>query len=89
MLGVVVPLFSDNDGWGHMGAGWGWGMAVMGLLVMISIIALVVWAIVSSSRRPTESGRSSDRALALLDERYAAGDVDRDEYLERRADLER
>ena len=89
MLGTAIPLFFDTDGWGHMGGGWGWGMAIMGSLVMISIIALVVWAIVFSSRPPTESGRSSDRARTLLDERYAVGDIDRDDYLERKGDLER
>lgn len=72
-----------------MGGGWGWGMAVMGLVMMISVIALVVWAIVSSSRRSVEPSRSGDRAQALLDQRYAAGDIDRDEYLERKSDLER
>ena len=89
LISAVFPLVLDIDGWGHMGGGWGWGMAVMGLVMMISVIALVVWAIVSSSRRPVEPGRSGDRAQALLDQRYAAGDIDRDEYLERKGDLER
>ena len=89
MLGVAIPWVFDGDGWGHMGGGWGWSMAIMGMLLMISLVALVIWAIVSSSRRPVESSSSSNRALGLLDERYAAGDLDRDEYLERKGDLER
>jgi len=89
MLGVAISWVFDSDRWGHMGGGWGWGMAAMGWLVMISVLALVIWAIVSSSRRPVDSSSSSNRARALLDERYAAGDIDRDEYLERKGDLER
>ena len=69
MLDVVILLIFDGDGWGHMGGGWGWGMAIMGMLMMISIVALVIWAIVSFSRRPVESRSSSNRALGLLDER--------------------
>ena len=67
--------------------GWGWGMAWMGWLAMILIVVLVVWAVVYSSQRFND--RSSDRASTLLDERYAVGDINRDEYLRSRTDLER
>lgn len=39
------------------------------------------------SRRP-ELVDPTTRALALLNERYARGEIDRDEYLERKAFLE-
>ena len=74
------------SGWEHM-EGWGWTMALTSGLVMISIVALVVWTVVYSS--PKSKERSSDRAFALLDERYAVGAVDRDEYLRRWTDLNR
>ena len=73
--------------WGHMN-GWGWGMWLFGLVFMIAILGLVVWALLSAIRGP--GSRSNRRgALDLLDERYARGEMEREEYLERRADLER
>lgn len=68
--------------------GWGWGMWLFGLVFLIAIIGLVVWAVLAAIRGP---GSRSDRrgALDLLDERYARGEIEREDYLERRADLER
>ena len=83
-----APLvLADTDGWSHMG-GMGWGMAIFGWVFMTLILTLVVWLIWSSGRRPEPSGQGGRRALSLLDERYAGGDIDRDEYLERKSDLE-
>jgi len=36
---------------------------------------------------PAETEAPPARALAILDERYARGEIDRDEYLARKADL--
>lgn len=80
---VVV---ADTVGWGHMG-GWGWGMAVFGWLFMTLLVAAVLWAVWSRRSEPLRTGPG--RAQELLDERYARGELDRDEYLERRADLAR
>ena len=84
----IARILADAGGWAHMG-GWGWSMALTGGLVMISIVVLVVWAVLYSSRGLTNRGRSHDQARAFLDERYAVGDIDRDEYLRSRTDLER
>ncbi len=88
MLVSVLTSAADTGDFVHMG-GLGWGMALIGFVAMISIVGLIVWAIVSSTRRPPDRIRLDGRARALLDERYAAGDIDRDEYLERKDDLER
>jgi putative membrane protein len=68
--------------------GWGWGMGILGLLFMLAILGLVVWLVVTAIRRPEPGGKRSS-ALDLLDERYARGEIEREEYLKRRADLER
>lgn len=81
-------MLADTAGWDHMG-GWGWGMAIFGWVFMTLVVVLVAWLIWSTTRRPEPPSRSDRRALDLLDERYARGEVDRDEYLERTADLER
>ena len=89
MPALVIPVVLGTDDFGHLGAVWVLGLVILCCLVFIAIFGLVLWAINSSSRRPVDPSRTSDRARALLDERYAAGDVDRDEYLRRKADLER
>lgn len=82
--GVVM---AQMRGWGQMN-GWGWGMALVGFVFMIAILGLVVWLVVTLIRRP-ETGAKRSSALDLLDERYARGEIEREEYLQRRADLDR
>ncbi|HSF86364.1 MAG TPA: SHOCT domain-containing protein [Acidimicrobiia bacterium] len=87
---AVVPLLADAGDWDHMG-GWGWGMAITGWVFMLSLIALAGWAIWAASTGPerTEGGPDETaHAKSVLAERYARGEIDRDEYLERRRDLE-
>lgn len=58
-----------------------WGF--FGFLVGLAFIALLVLALVSLLRSGAgASGRSA--ALRLIEERYARGEITRDEYLERR-----
>ncbi|GBE23019.1 MAG TPA: hypothetical protein ENH00_08960 [Actinobacteria bacterium] len=95
MLAVTTLAQSARYGFDHMeGWGWGWGVAVfMGMLAAL-FIALLVWFIVSLAGRrddtsaPSPPSASSTRARALLDERYAKGEIDRDDYLQRKGDLE-
>jgi len=68
--------------WPGMGPGWG------GLLMLLIWLAAVAGAVVLARwllRR--DNGTANDRALALLNERYARGEIGRDEYLQKRQDL--
>ena len=85
LIAAISLVLEDASGWGHMG-GWGWGMAIMGGLFMTSVVILAGWLVWSISRRPLGG---SNLPRNLLDERYALGEIERDEYLERSADLER
>ena len=58
-------------------------MAIFGWLFMTAVVVLGVWLIWSTTRQQPRR-----HAADLLDERYARGELDRDEYLERKADLE-
>ncbi len=73
--------------WGMMGGFGGFGMIIW-IVVLIAIVAFVVWLV----RSPASSGmhhlsppRSS--GLDVLEERYARGDINRDEYLQKKKDI--
>lgn len=79
-----------GDGWGHMG-GWGWVGMIFMLLFWFGVVALIVWAIAGlrPGRTPTTiEGPRGDRALTLLRERYARGEITDQEFERARETLE-
>ncbi len=70
-----------------MMSGWGMGAGLMFLwmaLFWTGVVVLVVWAI----RQFAQNGRpAGNRALEILEERYARGEIDHDEFESRRGDL--
>lgn len=72
--------------WGYpMGGGMWLGMG-LGTLVFVGLIVLVVWALGSgrSARPDVTHAQSGPDALRLLDERLARGDIDPEDYNQRR-----
>lgn len=84
------------------GIGAGLGMGLMGVIPLL-VIALVVWLVLEAIRnreqpptppasRPSPASRQDppppNRAFAILAERYARGELTREEFLERRRDLQ-
>jgi putative membrane protein len=68
--------------WG--GPGWG----IVGGLVSLVFIVLVVVLVASLIRNRSGAGATAaSSAIRILEERYARGDISRDEFLERRAAL--
>jgi putative membrane protein len=55
-------------------------------IVWILLIVAIVWAVklLSDRNAPRSGGKS---ALEILQERYARGEIDRDEYESKRRDL--
>jgi putative membrane protein len=78
--------------WDHMTV-WGWMMMLLWTIVLISLAAGMIWAILASrpaSTRETPSLKADPppSARELLDQRLARGEVDTDEYQQRRRALE-
>lgn len=81
---------ASGDGWDHMG-GWGGGwMWLWGVAMMVLFAVLIVWlvrAVAGSAAAPGPVGPAPrdhrERALQILAERYAGGEVTTDEYRER------
>ena len=75
-------------GWHPMHQMWGmWGMGM--LLVMLTFWVLVIVAIVAGIRWLMHQGREprSDAALEILRQRYARGEINKDEFDARKRDL--
>ena len=75
-------------GWYHDGAGWG-GWLVM-TIAMIAFWAMVIVAVVVLFRGSKGSGQDSSPhqdPMAILDQRFARGEIDEDEYHARSAVL--
>jgi putative membrane protein len=76
--------------WGYMGdMGWGGGWGLLGIvhmvlwwaLIVLGIAVLVKWLV-----RGTGSGARAD-ALDILRERYARGEIGKDEFEQKKLDL--
>lgn len=59
---------------------------VFGVLQLVFVAAIIV-GVVYLIRRSTGAAGTRTSALSILEERYARGEIDRDEFLERRAIL--
>ncbi len=69
------------------GSGWMWLMPLFGIawfaLLVVAIVLVVRWIGHGNGAR----GASASSARDILDERYARGEIDREEYLQRRNDI--
>ncbi len=76
-------MWADHGGWWmgigiiHMLLFWG--------LIILAIVALVKWL---SGKSPIAERPRDKTALEILQDRYARGEIDREEYEQKRADLQ-
>jgi putative membrane protein len=87
---VAVEAQERPWGWGWHPM-WGmWGASGIGMmLVMLTFWVLVIVALVAGIRWLVHQGRESrsDTALEILRQRYARGEINKDEFEARRRDL--
>ncbi|MBI4497466.1 MAG: SHOCT domain-containing protein [Chloroflexi bacterium] len=62
------------------------GAVLFWLLLLGGLVLLVVWLVQQVTQRAAPEVRPRS-ALELLEQRYARGEIDREEYLARRQDL--
>lgn len=76
--------------WGMMGWGnggfWPFGMIIW-LIIVVAVIAVIGWGVSALSSRGRYAGASVGSALDLLEQRYARGEIERNEYLQKRNDI--
>jgi putative membrane protein len=66
--------------WHSFGGGFMW-------IFWILLIAVIWWAVRFASGREGGSTEKQKSALEILDERYAKGEIEREEYEQKRNDL--
>lgn len=84
----VAQAYGDRDVWWH--PGWGWGHMIFGGLMMIVfwggvivvIVLLVRWLGSGGAGHPSAPSRRTP--LDILQERFAKGEIDKEEYEDRR-----
>lgn len=96
LMGVFAALsMTTTSGYYGMmgGGGWGWAMAFMAIPGIILVLVLIL-ALAGLAERPAYPvpyavpAPPPTSALEILEQRYARGELSRDEYLRTRADLE-
>jgi putative membrane protein len=89
----MMGNWGEFGGWG-MGFGFGF-MILFWVLIVLGIVALVRW-LLQQSQSGRERGtadkagdKTRDRTpLEIVQERYARGEIDRNEYEQKKRDLE-
>jgi putative membrane protein len=92
ILGVVTQSGYGGWGWGMMGPrmmygyGGGWYMGIF----MVIFWGLIIWGIIALVRyfgRSQQFTARNDSALEILKRRYAQGEINKDEYEEKKKAL--
>lgn len=75
--------------WYHMGD-YGWGGMWIGMLVFWAVVGIAIVALLLRiTRSHSPDGREREKsALDILKERYARGEIGREEFQEKKRDLE-
>jgi putative membrane protein len=68
------------------GMGWGWGMG-FGPFFMILFWALIIAGAIVLIRWLVDQSQGGKTALQILQERYAKGELQREEYEQKKRDL--
>ena len=67
--------------------GWGFGGGIMMIVVWVAVVLFVVWLVKELRSESRKDSDQSKTALDILKERYAKGEINRQEFEEKKKDL--
>ncbi len=92
----ALAQYGNNQGWqmgpgmmGGWGSGWGMGwfggifMIIFWILILVALVFFIKWLVQSTGRSQTGPA-AGNRALEILKERYARGEIDKSEFEEKK-----
>jgi putative membrane protein len=88
--------YRGYDDWhGRMMEGWGWGIGWFGgifmilfwILIIIALVFFIRWLVQNTRGGTAYSRTESSTALDILKERYARGEIGKQEFEEKKRDL--
>lgn len=80
--------YGQPGSWGY--SGWGMGlsmilMVVFWVLIIVGVVLLIKWLVEGAGGKT--HGGSSETSMEILKKRYAAGEIDKKEYEEKKKEL--
>ena len=85
-----INLLETNGDWGYMMPGMGtffWGMGGFGFLFMILFWIVIIWAIYWFIQQMISQQKPQKDSLEILKERYAKGEITKEEFENMKKDL--
>jgi len=79
---MMYGIYNGYGGWGNM-MGW-FGGGIMMVLFWVAVIYFFVWLVRNNKTNGIDSNK---KALDILKERYAKGEIDKKEFEEKKKDL--
>ncbi len=72
------------EGWTRMGGWWMWFIMLIAVFLIILLIYLIMSEDKRDEKRLSESNRSAEK---ILDERYARGEISKEEYKQMKKEM--
>jgi len=79
---MMYGIYNGFGGWSNM-MGW-FGGGIMMILFWVALIYFIVWLVRNNKTNGADNGK---KALDILKERYAKGEIDKKEFEEKKKDL--
>ncbi len=81
-------MINDMAGFGGWGMGFGWlFMLLFWGLVILGIVSLIKWLSTGNRNANLPPQQQSKTALEILQERYARGEIEQEEFEQKKHDL--
>ncbi len=86
--GPMMWNYGNGYGPGMMGWGFGWGGMLMGLIFLVVVILVIVFAVRAARGGYITGPASHETPLDILKKRYAKGEISKDDFERMKKDLQ-